>query len=97
MILIDTSDTLVDLLPEVYAHLEPDTPLDLELPLAVRSFLKTLLLRAFRQALTPEPIPDLRWVLVLKADPALQCLTFMRWSDVEVIDIHGTFLLTIEE
>ncbi len=97
MILINTSDVLAQLLPEVHYSLDPDLPPDHELSFIARRYLKALLLRAFRQVLTEEHTFELTWVLKLKQDPCLCELSHRPWLDVDVLDTDGTYLIILGE
>lgn len=94
MIQIHSSETIAQLLPELYSQLDPDSPMDTELSVAVSRFIRMLLLRTFRQLLVEDPVIELRWVLVLKKDPLLQVLKDTAWDDIEVLDSQGTFIIT---
>jgi len=97
MILINTSEALADLLPEVLHVHDPDTPCIGELPLAVRRCVRDLILRAFFHTLSDEYYFDKDWLTRIRRDRALSMLSDRTWVDVEVVDTDGTFILIIEE
>jgi len=98
MILINTSEVLADLLPEVCYSLDPDTPLfDDELPQAVRQYVKDLILHAFFHTVNRDAMHRGEWVMRLRQDRFLSAVSDRRWVDVDVVDATGTFVLLIEE
>jgi len=97
MILINTSEELAALLPEVYYALDPDTPFAGEVPVTVRRCVRDLLLRAFFHALTEEYLYDGEWLTRIRRDRFLSSLAGRTWIDVEVVDTDGTYILTLEE
>ena len=98
MILINTSEILADLLPEVCYSLDPDTPLyDDELPQAVRHYVKDLILHAFFHTVKRDTFYHGEWVTRLRQDRFLSAVSDRRWVDVDVVDATGTFVLLIEE
>jgi hypothetical protein len=97
MIVINTSDAIADLLPEVYYALDPDTPCIGELPATVRQCVRALIMRAFFHVLTEEFLHDPDWLARLRRDRFLSSLADRVWIDVDVVDTDGTYILTFEE
>lgn len=97
MIVINTSEVLADLLPEVCYSLDPDLPPDEELPAAVRRYVRDLILHAFFIALREDLKHHGEWLARIRQDRSFSTLSHRRWVDVEVVDTEGTFVLLIEE
>ncbi len=97
MILINTSEVLADLLPEVCYSLDPDTPFYDELTLEVRRYVKGLILHAFYHAIREDLKIHAEWLARIRQDQFLSSLSSRRWIDVEIVDTEGTFVLIIEE
>ncbi len=97
MILINTSDTIAELLPEVSYALDPDTPCYGELPETVRQCFRALIMRAFFHVLTEEFLHDPTWLTRLRRDRFLSSLSDRVWIDIDVVDTDGTYILTFEE
>lgn len=96
MILISTSEVIAEIIPELWYEIDPDLPLDDELPRDLRLRLGKLIFKTFRLVTTEEDF-SAHWMLRLKADHALRQLMDMNWVNIEVIDVDGTFLLKIED
>ncbi|MNB61007.1 hypothetical protein D3C87_967140 [compost metagenome] len=97
MIVINTSATLADLLPEVRYSLDPDLPDDEELPAAIRRYMRDLILHAFFYAIREDLKHQVEWLSRIRQDRSLSAISHRRWVDVEVVDTEGTFVLLIEE
>lgn len=97
MIVINTSEVLADLLPEVCYSLDPDMPFDDVLPATVRRYVRDLILHAFFHALREDLRHHGEWLARIRQDRFLSAVSHRRWVDVEVVDTEGTFVLIIEE
>ncbi|QTH80340.1 hypothetical protein PA10_00140 [Pseudomonas phage pPa_SNUABM_DT01] len=97
MIIINTSEVIADLIPEVCHHLDPDAPFYDELPLDVRKYFKALILKAFNAAKQEDLYCNVNWLLRIQCDRSFIAVADRRWVDVEVVDSDGTFVLLIEE
>lgn len=97
MIVINTSEVLADLLPEVRYSLDPDMPHDDELPAAVRRYVRGLILHAFFIALRDDLRHHREWLARIRQDRSFNSVSDLQWIDVEVVDTEGTFVLIIEE
>lgn len=97
MIVINTSEVLADLLPEVRYSLDPDMPHDDELPAAVRRYVRDLILHAFFIALREDLRQHGEWLARIRQDRSFSSVSHRQWVDVEVVDTEGTFVLLIEE
>lgn len=97
MIVINTSEVLADLLPEVCYSIDPDVPLDDELPVRIRRYMKDLILHAFFHVLKDDLRHQGEWLARIRQDRFLSAVSHHRWVDVEVVDTEGTLVLIIEE
>jgi len=97
MILINTSEVIASLLPEVYHTLDPDTPCTGDLTLTVQRYIKHLILQAFFHRVVGEFYFEEEWLVRLRRDRSLIHLSDRNWIDVEVVDQDGTYILIIEE
>ncbi|MNO19216.1 hypothetical protein D3C76_89440 [compost metagenome] len=97
MIIINTSEVLADLIPEVCHSLDPDAPFYDELPLDVRKYFRALIMQAFFMAVQKDLHCDHDWLARIRRDRALMAVSNRRWVDVDLMDTDGTFVLLIEE
>lgn len=97
MIIINHSAIIAELLPEITYSLDPDVPVEDELSLEAKKFIKALLMRAFHRCLSEEYSFDMRWLLRIRQDVHLSHLSDRVWLDVEVMDTEGTYLLIFED
>lgn len=97
MIVINTSDILAEILPEVWYTLDPDLPQEHEIPPIIARYLKDLLYRAFLKTVSEDLFHNEDWLTRLRQDQLLRSLAAFKWLDVKVIDHDGTIAMMIEE
>lgn len=97
MIVINTSDILAEILPEVWYTLDPDLPHEHEIPPIIARYLKDLLYRAFLKSVRDDLFYNEEWLFRLRQDRLLKSLATFKWLDAKVIDHDGTIVLMIEE
>lgn len=97
MIVIATSETLADLLPEICYVIDPDLPYSDDLPQLVRSFVRRLILHAFYVAIREDLQHHVEWLSRIRHDSTLAGLIQSRSFDVEVVDADGTYTLLLED
>lgn len=91
------SEILAELIPEIHCYVDADTPLTSDLTEQLSRYLGKLVLKAF-SGLSDEVLDfDPEWLRRLRKDPAFLQLSVVRWSQVTVIDLHGTFIITTKE
>lgn len=97
MIVINTSDILAEILPEVWYTLDPDLPHEHEIPPIIARYLKDLVFRAFLKSVGEDLFHNEDWLIRLRQDRLLKSLAAFKWIDVRVIDHDGTIVLMLEE
>lgn len=95
--IIQESTTLAALIPEVHYYLEADVPLDYDVGTSVGRYLSQLVLMAFYHRVGDLVVHDPDWITRLRADPALMALAVLRWREVHVLDVEGTFIILTQE
>jgi hypothetical protein len=98
MIVINTSQVIAELLPEVYFAFDPDVPFEeTDLPRMMRRHLRDMIMHAFYHVLNNDQYYDNDWLVLLRTDRFLSNVQEKRWIDIEVIDTEGTYILIFEE
>lgn len=98
MIIINTSEVISDLLPEVCHAFDPDLPyFEVGLSRMIQQHFRDMIMHAFYQSLCPDQYYDSDWLARLKTDRFLSALDEKRWIDIQIVDIDGTYVLIFEE
>lgn len=98
-VIIQESQALADLIPEVHYYMDSDSPTTDELLSCVSKYLSKLVLKAFHQR--PDELAFLHcepdWLKRIRNDPALIALAVLTWSEVHVLDAEGTIIIITRE
>ncbi|MCY1278093.1 hypothetical protein D9M68_20070 [compost metagenome] len=98
MIVINTSQAIAELLPEVYFAFDPDVPfMEMDLSKMMRKHMRDMIMHAFYHALNNDQFYENEWLVMLRRDRFLDSFSDKRWIDIEVIDTEGTYILIFEE
>lgn len=98
-VIIQESQVLAELIPEVHYHMDSDAPVTDELLTCVSKYLSKLILMAFHHLVTEvgDDHCDPDWLKRIRNDPALVMLSALHWSEVHILDNEGTIVIITRE
>lgn len=97
MIIINTSSTLAELLPEIHHSFDPDLPMvSDDLSVMFKKYVRDIILHAIFVAVARDRYYESRWLESIRNDRFLRDHG-PRIMDVELIDGEGTYILIFEE
>lgn len=99
-VIIQESQVLAELIPEVNYYMDSDAPASDELLSSVSKYLSKLVLKAFHQLSVEMGCSegfDPDWLKRIRNDPALIALAVLEWTEVHVLDSEGTIIIITRE
>lgn len=98
-VIIQESQVLAELIPEVHYHMDSDAPASDELLSCVSKYMSKLILMAFHHLVTEigDDQCDPDWLKRIRNDPALVMLSSVPWLEVHILDNEGTIVIITRE